>query len=65
MRTKTEERRIRFPAPREDHRENPRGLVLLEEQEDTPCDDYVVMTQERELPALQEYLRERGTRIIH
>jgi hypothetical protein len=64
MKTRNAARRIRFPAPRGDGENLPIKLVL-DEEEEAPCSEYVVMSQEGELPALQEYLRERGSRTIH
>jgi len=64
MKTRTHSRTKRFPAPHEDRREDPIEL-LLEEVEDTPSSEYIVSLQARELPALQEYLREHGTPTIH
>lgn len=64
MKTRTHSRTKRFPAPREDRREDPIEL-LLEEVEDTPSSEFIVSLQARELPALQEYLREHGARTIH
>jgi len=64
MGTKTEQRRIRFPAPHNDDAEMPVEIVF-EEEDEAPCSEYVVMSQEPEMPALEEYLRERGTRLIH
>jgi hypothetical protein len=64
MGTKAEQRRTRLPASHEDEAT---GLVeiLFEEEVEAPCNEYVVMSQERELPALEEYLRECGSRAIH
>ena len=64
MKTRTHSRNKRFSSPREDGREDPIEL-LLEEVEDTPSSEYIVTLQARELPALQEYLREHGARTIH
>ena len=64
MKTRTHSRTKRFPAPREDRREDPLAL-LLEEVEDTPSSEYIVSLQARELPALQEYLRDHSTPMIH
>ncbi len=67
MKTKTETRRIRFPAPRGDEPVE-RLEFVLDEEEEAPCSEYVVMSQERELPALQEHLHdlhELGSRTIH
>ncbi len=64
MKTRTHSRNKRFPAPREDRREDSLAL-LLEEVEDTPSSEYIVTLQARELPALQEYLCEHGARTIH
>ena len=54
MKAKTETCRIRFPAP---HGDEPaeRLEFVLDEEEEAPCSEYIVMSQERELPALQEY----------
>ena len=57
MRTKTNERRVRFPERYCDDADAPVELVF-EEEDEAPCSEYVVMSQEREIPALQEYLRE-------
>ncbi|MDH3288909.1 MAG: hypothetical protein OEP48_14470 [Betaproteobacteria bacterium] len=59
MKTRTSERRIRFPGPCADEGEEPIEFVF-EEEDEAPCSEYIVISQERELPALQEYLRERG-----
>lgn len=67
MKTKVETRRIRFLAPRGDEPVE-RLEFVLDEEEEAPCSEYIVMTQERELPALQEHLRnlhELGSRRIH
>lgn len=64
MRTKTGTRRVRFPAPHEDSGEEPVGIVF-DEDEDAPSNEFIVMSQERHLPALQEHLRELGLRTIH
>jgi hypothetical protein len=64
MKTKTEQRRVRIPAPHCDETDAPFELVL-EEEEEAPCREFIVMSQEREIPALEEYLRERGSRTIH
>ncbi|HET9403286.1 MAG TPA: hypothetical protein VFO57_01750 [Burkholderiales bacterium] len=64
MGTRSEQRRARIPAPHED---KTTGLaeIAFEEEDETPCSEYVVMSQERDLPALEEYLREHGSRTIH
>ena len=59
MRNKTDERRVRFPARHDDDTEALVELVF-DEQEETPCNEYIVMRNERDLPALQEYLDELG-----
>jgi hypothetical protein len=64
MKTRTHSRTKRFPAPHEDHRDDPLAL-LLEEVEDTPSSEYIVTLQAQELPALHEYLLELGSRTIH
>lgn len=67
MRTKTNDRSIRFPALDEDAWDERVGLVLVEEQ-DVPCSKYIVMSPEYDLPALDEYLhelRELGSPTIH
>lgn len=67
MRTKTNDRRIRFPAPYEDTRDERIELVFAE-VEDGPSSRYILMSQEYKLPALEEYLhelRELGSRTIH
>lgn len=56
MKTKTETCRIRFPALRGDEPAE-RLEFVLDEEEEAPCSEYIVMSQERELPALREYLR--------
>lgn len=67
MRTRTNAHRVRFPAPRGDEPVE-RLEFVLDEEEEAPCNEYIVMSQERELPALQEYLHdllELGSRTIH
>ncbi len=67
MKTKTETRHIRFPAPRGDQPVE-RLEFALDEEEEAPCNEYIVMSQERELPALREHLHEPlelGSRTIH
>ena len=64
MRSKSESQRVRSPAPHDDYADAPIELVFDEEDE-APCSEYVVMSQESEMPALEEYLRERGARTIH
>lgn len=64
MTAKTNERRVRFPAPFCDDTDAPIELVFEEEIE-APCSEYVIVSQEPEMPALEEYLRERGSRTIH
>lgn len=57
MKTRTDPRRIRFPAPHGDGGDEPIDL-LFEEEEDVPSSEYVVMSQEREMSALREYLHD-------
>ena len=67
MTIKTGTRRIQFPAPRDDE-PTERLEYVLDEEEEAPCTEYIVMSQERDLPALQEYLHELGelgSRTIH
>lgn len=64
MGTKTEQRRTRFPAPHDDDPKMRVGIVL-EEEDEAPCSEYIVMSQESEMPALEEYLRECSSRAIH
>ena len=64
MRTKTDIRRVRFPAQHSDATDAPAEIVF-EEEDEAPCSKYIVMSQERELPALREYLRECCARTIH
>ena len=67
MRTKTNDRRIRFPAPHEDSGEELAELVFHVE-EDAPCSEYIMMSWEYDIPALDEYLhelRELGSQTIH
>ncbi len=67
MKTKTGIRRIRFPAPCDDELVE-RLQLVLGEAEEAPCNEYIVMSQEREMPALQEYLHdlhELGSQTIH
>ena len=64
MGTRTDSKRIRLPAPREDDTDA-RVELVFEEEDDAPCSEFVVMSQEPELPALEEYLRENGSRTIH
>ena len=59
MRTKTDARRVRFPARHEDDAEALVELVF-EDEEVAPCNEYIVMSHEGELPALNEYLDELG-----
>ena len=62
MRTKTDQRRARYPAPHRDRED----LALLPALEDeAPCSNCVVMSQASGMPALEEYLRELGSRTIH
>jgi hypothetical protein len=64
MSTKTHQRQVRFPDPQCDDANEPIELVF-EEDDEAPCSEYIVMSQESEIPALEEYLRERGARTIH
>ena len=64
MGTKTEQRRTRFQAAHDDGPRLRVGIVL-EEEDETPCSEYVVMSQESGMPALEEYLRECSSRAIH
>ena len=64
MKTKAESRRTRFLAPCEIHGREP-AVIVFDEEEHVPSSEHVVMDQARELPALQEYLREYGSRAIH
>jgi len=67
MTTKTNDRRIRFPALHEDSRDERLELVLAQPEE-VPSSKYIVLTQEFDLPALEEYLRELhelGSPTIH
>lgn len=64
MRTKTDGRQLRFPAAQEDKATEIVELVF-EEEDEAPCNEYVVMSHEPEMPALQEYLRELGSQTIH
>lgn len=64
MRTKTNQRQVRFSEPQCDDAIEPIELVF-EEEDEAPCREYVVMSQVSEMPALEEYLRERGARTIH
>ncbi len=64
MKTRMHSRTKRSPTPRADRRDDLLAL-LLEEVEDTPGTDYVVMRQVVEMPALEEYLRECGARTLH
>lgn len=57
MKTRTDPRRIRFPALHGDGGDEPIDL-LFEEEEDAPSSEYVVMSQEREMSALREYLHD-------
>lgn len=64
MGTRTDTKRIRFPAPQVDDTDA-RAELVFEEVDEAPCSEFVVMSQEPEMPALEEYLRERGSRTIH
>ena len=67
MTTKTNDRRIRFPALRDESQDERLELVLAE-VEDVPSSRYLVKSQEYDLPALEEYLRELqelGSPTIH
>lgn len=64
MRTRTKQRRIRFPAPHDDELPMPVEIVA-EEEEEEPCSEHIVMSQAREIPALQAYLHEDGRRTVH
>ena len=67
MRTRSNDRRIRYPARHEDTRDERLELRLTEE-EDVPTSRYIVMNAEYDLPALEEYLhelRELGSPTIH
>lgn len=67
MRTKTNDRRIRFPAPHEDSGEALTELVF-DKENDAPCNECIVTSLEYDIPALEEYLhelRELGSRTIH
>jgi hypothetical protein len=64
MKNRTDPRQVRFPEPQCNDAIEPIELVF-EEEDETPCSEYVVMSQESEMPALEEYLRERGARTIH
>lgn len=48
----------KFPSLSQEETEEQFAECLLEEEEDAPCSQYVVMSQERHMPALQEYLNE-------
>ena len=68
MRSRNHVRRIRFPAlPEGDNAQEPVALVL-DDEEDAACSEYVVMSHEPDLPALQEHLHdlhELDSRTIH
>lgn len=64
MGTKTAQHRTLFPEPHEDEATRP-VEILFEEEDETPCSEYVVMSQEAGMPALEEYLRESGSRLVH
>jgi hypothetical protein len=67
MTNKIDTRRIRFPAPQPDD-EDDVIEVVLDEEEEAPCSEYVVMSQESEPPALQEHLKglhELGSRTMY
>ncbi|MBI3044622.1 MAG: hypothetical protein HYY78_17530 [Betaproteobacteria bacterium] len=60
MRTKTDQRR--------GHEADEPAAFILDDELEAPCSEYLVMSQERDLPALAEYLhelRESGSRTIH
>lgn len=60
--------RVKLPAPTPRDTEDRFTAFVLEEEEDAPCSEYIIMSQERHLPALQEYLHEMhagGARPVH
>ena len=67
MKTRTDSRRTASTElPHDTHAEEILVFVYNDEEEDeAPCSEYVVMSQESEMLALEEYLRERGARTIH
>lgn len=68
MRTRKDNRSIRFPDLSCGVDAEERIEFMPDDEEDTPCSEYVVMNEERHMPALQEYLydlRERDARTIH
>ena len=58
MSTKFNVRHIQFPAPQA--RENAVEPVnfVFDDEEDALCDEYIVVSREDDMPALQEYLHE-------
>jgi hypothetical protein len=52
MRIKTEAHPGRFREPNQNESIEP----IPEEEEDALCNEYVVMSEQRHMPALQEYL---------
>jgi len=60
MSTKFNVRYIRVPSPQARAEEvGPIGLVF--DGEDALCDEYIVVSREDDMPALQEYLQELRT----
>jgi len=53
MRTGTEGRSAQIGELNENE-----PIELIPEEEDAPCNEYVVMSEQRHMPALQEYLHE-------
>ena len=67
MKTRSDTRRVRFPAPHEDSGAQFAELVF-DEEEDAPCSEYIVMSRDYDIPALEEYLHELhelGSQTIH
>lgn len=67
MRTNTNDRRIRFPAPHEDCADELVELVFDDGEDAPPC-DYLSLSRDYGLPALEIYLLELrvlGSRMIH
>lgn len=58
MTSRIETRRVKVPWPSEADAGDPFAGFVLEEEENAPCSEYLVMSQRRHMPALQEYLHE-------
>jgi hypothetical protein len=58
MKTKTRIRRVRFPTSRPSDDPDEPVALTVDDVGNAPCSEYIVMSQEPCIPALQEYLCE-------